>query len=223
LDGLEVGTLDPSSMEEAIGVLVRGMRDNPTHVAAFGQDPERRQRSLRRFFGTAFTVIGLHEHMIVARSEDGRVVGVLGMMPPGACLPGSVQQLRMLPALVRNGPRSAGRVMRWIGAWSEHDPAEGHWHLGPLVVDPHLQGRGVGGRLMQVFCAQVDAARDAAYLETDKEINVRFHERFGFGVIGEAKVLGITNYFMHRTGRRRVRTHQDPGPLKHYDNKGASR
>jgi hypothetical protein len=85
LDGLEVGALDPSSMEEAIGVLARGMRENPIHVAAFGQDPERRQRSLRRFFGAAFTVISLHEHMIVARSEDGRVVGVLGMMPPGAC------------------------------------------------------------------------------------------------------------------------------------------
>jgi hypothetical protein len=82
---LEVGALDPSSVEEALGVLVRGMRDNPTHVAAFGQDPERRQRSLRRLFGAAFTVIGLHEHMIVARSEDERVVGVLGMMPPGAC------------------------------------------------------------------------------------------------------------------------------------------
>jgi ribosomal protein S18 acetylase RimI-like enzyme len=202
LDRLEVGALDPSSVEEALGVLVRGMRDNPTHVAAFGQDPERRQRSLRYFFGAAFTVIGLHEHMIVARSEDERVVGVLGMMPPGACLPGSVQKLRMLPALLRNGPSSAGRVMRWIGAWSERDPAEGHWHLGPLVVDAHLQGKGVGGRLMQVFCAQVDAARDTAYLETDKEINVRFYERFGFGVIGEAKVLGMSTYFMQRTGRR---------------------
>jgi ribosomal protein S18 acetylase RimI-like enzyme len=55
---------------------------------------------------------------------------------------------------------------------------------------------------MQVFCAQMDAARDDAYLETDKPINVRFYERFGFRVIGEEEILGVTNYFMHRTATR---------------------
>ena len=73
-----------------------------------------------------------------------------------------------------------------------------HWHLGPLVVDTHLQGMGVGGRLMQVFCAQIDAAREDAYLETDKPENVTFYERFGFEVIGEQKVFGVINYFMLR-------------------------
>jgi ribosomal protein S18 acetylase RimI-like enzyme len=48
----------------------------------------------------------------------------------------------------------------------------------------------------------MDAARDDAYLETDKEINVRFYERFGFRVIGEESVLGVNNYFMRRTGTR---------------------
>ena len=198
LDGLEVGALDASEVGEAVGVVVRGMRDNPTHVAAFGEDQERRLRSLRRFFGAAFAVVGLHEHMLVARGEDGSIVGVMGMMPPGDCLPGPREQLRMLPVLLRIGPRSAGRVMRWMGVWSRRDPGERHWHLGPLALDAHLQGRGVGSRLMQIFCAQMDAARDDAYLETDKPENVRFYERFGFGVIGEEEMLGVRNWFMFR-------------------------
>jgi ribosomal protein S18 acetylase RimI-like enzyme len=119
-------------------------------------------------------------------------------MPPGECRPGFGGQLRMLPALLRCGPRSAGRTISWLGAWSKRDPGERHWHLGPLAVDAHLQGRGVGSRLMQIFCAQMDAARDDAYLETDKPENVRFYERFGFGVIGEEEMLGVRNWFMFR-------------------------
>ena len=38
LGGLEIGALDLSVMEEALGVISRGMRDNPIHVAAFGED-----------------------------------------------------------------------------------------------------------------------------------------------------------------------------------------
>jgi ribosomal protein S18 acetylase RimI-like enzyme len=141
-------------------------------------------------------------HTIVARDEEGVIVGVCGMMPPGGCRPDLGQQMLLLPTLLRMGPRPAAQVARWLGAWGKRDPEKRHWHLGPLAVDAPLQGLGVGGRLMQVFCAQMDAARDDAYLETDKEINVRFYERFGFRVIGEANVLGVNNYFMHRTGTR---------------------
>jgi ribosomal protein S18 acetylase RimI-like enzyme len=62
---------------------------------------------------------------------------------------------------------------------------------------------GIGSKLMRVFSAQMDAAGEDAYLETDKAINVRFYERFGFEVVGEEEVLGVTNYFMiRRAGRR---------------------
>ena len=202
LDGMEIGALDPSSMEEVLGVLSRGMRDNPLHVAAFGDDPEIRQHRFRRLMSAAFTLRDL-SHTLVARREDGVIVGVCGMIPPGECQPGLRQQLQILPSLLRLGPRSAGRVARWLGIWSKHDPDESHWHLGPLAVDAHLQGRGVGGRLMQVYCVQMDAAGDDAYLETDKPTNVRFYERYGFEVVGEEEVLGVTNWFMFRTGKRR--------------------
>jgi ribosomal protein S18 acetylase RimI-like enzyme len=195
LDWMEIGAFDPSEIEEVLGVLSRGMRDNPLHVAAFGEDPERRRWKFRRLMSAAFAVKEF-SHMLVARREDGVIVGVCGMMPPGNCLPDFAQRLRLLPAVLSIGPRVAGRAMRWMGVWQKHDPEERHWHLGPLAVDAHLQGMGVGSRLMQVFCAQMDSAREDAYLETDKPENARFYERFGFEVVGEQEVLGVTNYFM---------------------------
>lgn len=137
--------------------------------------------------------------MLVARTTGGQIAGLCNAMPPGQCLSSPSQQLRVLPSLLSNGPHAAGRAMCWLGLWTRRDPAERHWHLGPLAVDTHLQGMGVGSLLMQVFCAQMDAAREDAYLETDKAINVRFFcERFGFEVTGEEKVLGVTNWFMLR-------------------------
>ncbi len=198
LDELEVGALGAGDAGQVVGVLSRGMRDNPVHVAAFGDDPQRRKKSLHHLFGTAFGVMGLHKHMLAARSEDGTIVGVVGMMPPGECLPSPAEQLRMLPGMLRNGPRAAYRTMRWMGAWKKHHPEKQHWHLGPIAVDVGLQRRGVGSLLMEVFSAQVDASGVEAYLETVKPGNVRFYERFGFEVVGEQEVLGVPNWFMLR-------------------------
>jgi ribosomal protein S18 acetylase RimI-like enzyme len=140
--------------------------------------------------------------MLAARGPDGSILGVCGMMPPGRCQPGLVRQLRLLPALLALGPRSAGRTMSWLGAWSKHDPDEHHLHLGPVAVDVHLQGMGVGSLLMRAFCQRMDEAAEDSYLETDKEINVRFYEKFGFEVTGEDDVLGVRNWYMFRPSRK---------------------
>ena len=202
LDGFEVGALGPADAEQVVGVLSRGMRDNPLHVAIFGEDPGRRQERLRRLFGTAFHGMGWQKHMLAARSADGAIVGVCGILPPGNCLPTPAQQLRMLPGMLQNGPGATYRTLRWLGAWSKHHLEERHWHLGPIAVDAGRQRRGVGSLLMEVFCAQVDASGEVAYLETDKPGNVRFYERFGFEVISEQEVLGAPNWFMLRRPER---------------------
>ena len=202
LDWMEIGALGASEeIEEALDVTARGMRNNPLTIAAFGENPEQRRQRFRRFMGGAARALGWGPNMLVARGADGEIAGVCNMMPPGECLPSPSQQLRMLPSLLSNGPHTAGRTMRWLAAWTKRDPAKRHWHLGPLAVDAHLQGMGVGSRMMQVFCAQMDAACEDAYLETDKPENVRFYERFGFEVVGEQEVLGVTNYFVLRRGR----------------------
>ena len=82
--------------------------------------------------------------------------------------------------------------------WAQHDPAEPHWHLGPVAVDAPLQARGIGSMVMSECCARLDRARAVGYLETDKPTNVTFYEKFGFETTGSALVLNTPNWFMRR-------------------------
>ena len=203
-EALEIGVLPAPETAAAVGVVARGMRDNPLHIAAFGPDPHVRLRKYHLLMASAFAVKDF-SHTLVARRPDGTVVGVCGMMPPGNCVPRLGEKLRLLPRLLPLGPRSLARVLAWLGAWAKRDPAERHWHRGPLAVDLHLQGQGIGSKLLRVFCAQMDAAGEAAYLETDKPINVRLYERFGFSVVGKHDVIGVPNWFMLRKAHEKRR------------------
>ena len=113
------------------------------------------------------------------------------------------EKLRMMPRMARNvGVRPAFRVAAWLSEWSKLDPAEPHLHLGPIGVDPELQGRQIGRRLMERYCQTQDQAGIAGYLETDRPENVDFCRRFGFEVTATRPVLDVPNYFMCRRARR---------------------
>lgn len=205
---IEVRDLRPDEVPDAVGVLARGMRDNPLHVAAYGDDPERRLRCHARLMRGLFRASPAQEPICALRG--GALVGVTGVAPAGSCQPSTAQRLRLLPSLVALGPRTAARVGRWVSTWADHDPDEAHVHLGPLAVDADLQGQGIGSLIMDEHCRRLDAAGELGYLETDKAENVRFYERFGFEVTGEQPVLEIPNWFMRREpraggGERRAR------------------
>jgi GNAT superfamily N-acetyltransferase len=196
---LDIGDLGPDEVEEAVGVLARGMRDNPVHVAVFGPDPDRRVRMLLRMFGELFRV--LPTWSAIAARREGAIVGVAGHAENGACMPSTLQQLRLAPALVTAGPRTAVRAGRWMSDWSRRDPDEPHSHFGPFAVDSHLQGQGIGTVLLEEYCGRLDAGGELGYLETDKSENVRLYERHGFAVADEAEVVGVHNWFMRRPPR----------------------
>ncbi len=193
---LEISAMEHRDIGEVVDVIARGMRDNPTHVAALGDDPERRERRVHRIFSHVVPV--LDNPFLVARDGDGTILGVLGMAPPGRCQSSARQKARLTVGLLPLGPQALSRSLQWVGTWEQLDPAERHWHLGPVAVDAHLQGKGIGSQLLTVFCAQMDAAGADAYLETDKPENVRFYQQFGFEVSGQQAVIGVPNWFMLR-------------------------
>ncbi len=172
------------------------MQDNPPYVAIFGSDRSRRERGAKRFYAA---VLDAMTKSLSAAYIDGRVVGLLAADPPGACLPPLSKQLQMLPQLLRMGtPSELYRGLILVNALKRNDLKESHWHVGPIAVEPELQGKGIGGHLMQEFCTQIDREQEVAFLETEKNENVEFYKRFGFVVVGEDRPLDVTQWYMRR-------------------------
>lgn len=199
---LTMRDLQVSDLDEAVRVVSYSMRDNPMNVHAFGiEDVGQRALSLVRFFKPVLR--GLHKRgAIMGAFHDNALVGVCGMAPPGSCQPTLLETVNVLPSLVFGRPVGAVmRVLRWTGKWARRDPTRPHWHLGPVAVDPDLQGQGIGGAMLSAFCERMDQEHALSYLETDKLENVGFYQKFGFRVIEQAPVLGIPNWFMSRPPR----------------------
>jgi GNAT superfamily N-acetyltransferase len=174
------------------------MRDDPMHCAVFGADAAHRLDCLRRFFGALLPLMGRPP---LAAWDAGRLVGVLGQFPPGACRTKLGQQLRIALSLLGFDVGALWRLWRWAGASEARDLAVRHWHLGPVAVDAGRQGRGIGGQMLRAFCARRDGRGEVAFLETDKLASVRFYARGGFKLTARAEVFGVPNWWMHRAPR----------------------
>jgi GNAT superfamily N-acetyltransferase len=74
-----------------------------------------------------------------------------------------------------------------LGQMDEAHPRYPHWYLPWFGVDPALQGKGLGGELMQHCLQIVDQDHLPAYLETPNPRSIPFYERHGFEVTGEAR------------------------------------
>jgi ribosomal protein S18 acetylase RimI-like enzyme len=191
-----VTELDRHELKFAAGVVGRGFRDNPMTIAAFGEDSMLRMRGMERVM-SSYTAM-LKQPPLAARRGDW-VVGVCGLAPPETCQLPFLQQLRFMTTMMRCGPAATVRCIRIQLGWKKRDPGERHWHLGPVAVEPGLQGMSVGSQMLERFCVYMDDLGEMAHLETDKPENVRFYERFGFVTVEEAELLGYPNWFMRRT------------------------
>ena len=195
--------LNKNELEEGAMVVARGMRDNPANMRVFGlRDGAQRTAAMGRFFLPVLR--GLYQRgLILGAVRSNRLAGVCGMARPGFCQPSAVEKARILPAVViGNTMTTPFRMLSWAGEWARRDPPDWHWHLGPIAVEPELQGQGIGSAMLQAFCTLVDSFGANAYLETDKRRNIDLYQRFGFTVMDSAEVLGIPNWFMLRAANR---------------------
>ena len=138
----------------------------------------------------------------MAAVVGGCVVAVAGMAPPGGCIGafmGAGALDLMPPTVPPVGDPTRAHVF-WA-QWAAADLAVDHWHLGPVGVEPGLQGRGIGGAVMGAVCQWLDEGHHVAWLETDKPRNVRFYSGLDFEVAGESTILDVTTWYMRRDPR----------------------
>jgi ribosomal protein S18 acetylase RimI-like enzyme len=195
-DDLRVGTLASAEFDAAAALMARGMRDNPVLAAAFGLDPRRRAMIHRRLLSAY--MCENHQIEPIGVWRGGTLVASAAVAMRGSCRHTSTRAVRSLAEFAVIGPRTAGLTADWLAVWQEAHPYEPHVHLGPIAVDLHVQGQGIGTALMDEHCRRQDEEQIAGYLETDSAASVRFLERFGYQVVGEQPALGVPCWYMRR-------------------------
>jgi len=70
----------------------------------------------------------------------------------------------------------------------ESHPDEPHWYLPMIGVEPHSQGKGLGGDLMRHAVTRCDQEGVLAYLESSNPRNITLYKRHGFEVMREIKI-----------------------------------
>jgi ribosomal protein S18 acetylase RimI-like enzyme len=138
-----------------------------------------------------------------AFDETGRMLGAAVWAPPGAGQTSALPQLRMLPGIVRafRGRTRAGGEM--AERMAEHHPTEPHWYLAFIGTHPDARGRGFGHALLAPRLAHCDRTACPSYLESSKEQNIAYYERFGYDLTGELDLTdgGPPMWPMWRTPR----------------------
>jgi ribosomal protein S18 acetylase RimI-like enzyme len=200
---VEVRDLRPEELALAGGVAGRALADSPTFRWVAGHEPlPRVAQSLDVFVGFVEAMPPPQLGAFIGR----HVVGVCAAAPPDTCV-GVIAPPEWREPPTEIGP--PGHESRTRTIWSlfaTHDLSERHWHVGPVSVEPGLQGAGIGSAMLRVLCARMDEQGEIAWLETDKPDNVVFYRRHGFEVTEEVTLAGddgstFVNWFMRRDPR----------------------
>jgi GNAT superfamily N-acetyltransferase len=189
----------PHEAEAAASLIGKSFCNNPLFVRIFGSEkPLHRQEAIMRLYLTMLHRYLARDHVFGAFYQ-GTLAGAAVLIYPGNCRPPPVEKLQILHSLIiGNSARMTMGALQWLRFWVRHDPAETHWHIGPVVTDPGFQTLGIGTLLMKEVCRVIDAAKEVAHLEADTPEAVRFYSRFGFHITDEEVVHGVPTWFMSR-------------------------
>jgi ribosomal protein S18 acetylase RimI-like enzyme len=125
--------------------------------------------------------------------EDEEVQATVTLRPPGGIRVSGAALLRALaPFALEYGPGVIRRMLdvKRVYEALERRAAEGrpYWHVHMMAVHPELQGKGLGGRLLEEVLAGAVHGPERIVLTTHKAVNVRFYQRAGFRVTQEDSV-----------------------------------
>ena len=160
-------------------VLAEAFYDDPVCIWFVPQHGLRRRR-LERFFQLVSVERVALPHGEVRTSDDG--AGAALWMPPGSTDTSMLDELRLLPRIVRATGRGTRRVLRGVAAMDAVHPHEPHWYLPLLGVLPSRQGQGIGSALLRPVLERCDAEGVPAYLEATSPRNRELYLRHGFEV-----------------------------------------
>lgn len=178
---LAVGPLEDSRIREATRLLSRAFDHDPV-IGHFMRPGLRKRLAFPGFFRAALEAALPAEHVYQA-TTGSRLAAVAIWFPPDAPPAPDDANRRavraMMPALVCY-PRGTKQLLRGFARLEKHHPAEPHWYLAFVGVDPSVQSSGIGAQLLAPVLATADETAATCYLETPFPRTHPFYQRLGF-------------------------------------------
>src|SRR4051812_45757640 len=146
-------------------------------------DDSSRLRRLERSFAFYDTKLWLpHDLAFTTQNVAGGAI----WLPPEKWHLGPLQQLAMLPGMVRvAGMRAFPTLMRTLNLMESKHPREPHYYLPIIGIQPEWQGRGLGTALLRAMTERCDRERMPAYLEASSPRSRDCYQRVGFEATDE--------------------------------------
>jgi ribosomal protein S18 acetylase RimI-like enzyme len=179
--------------QQAAAVLARAFVDDPLVIAICNLPALERRKRMQWGFRVA-----LRSHCLAAQpawaimdsaAAPGGVVLVTRARAPAQAVAQS-DLLFTLRGFWHIGLRAGLRGFRAAQLIAVQAPPEPFTYLRTLAVDPELQGRGLGSRLVEQVLRAAPISLPV-YLETATERNLAFYARHGFECRGEFSCLGV--------------------------------
>lgn len=178
-------------------VLAKAFHEDPV-MSWLVPDETTRDRRQRTFYRAELH--HAHANGLVLTTDDH--AGAALWLAPKKWKLDTMTVVRHAPAMLRSFGRRIPKAIALQSAMEAVHPHEPHWYLAILGTDPHRQGLGVGAGLITGVTDRCDTTGIGAYLESSKEANVAYYQRFGFVVTGEVTMPdGPTLHSMWRDPR----------------------
>jgi len=175
---------------EAASALADAFHDYPVMRFILADAGDVYDERLDALIGSYVRAKVLRRHPILGLEEQGLVVGVATLSPPGEleAMPEILSEREALWELL--GPGGRARQEKLIEVWGRLEPSGPHYTLNMLGVRRAYAGTGYGRRLLDAVhdISSRDPASEGVILSTEDPKNVLLYEHFGYEVRSHERV-----------------------------------
>lgn len=177
---IQVKTAALSDRDRAIGAVVLGFSADPVARWSYPEPYD-----YLNFFPRVVDAFGGNALQHGSGYYVADFLGAALWLPPGV-QPREEEMTALLQQSI--AAHRQDEVFSLLEQMGNYHPAEPHWYLPFIGVDPTQQGKGYGGALMTHALVQCDRDKTPAYLESTNPRNVPLYQRHGFEVLGTIQV-----------------------------------
>jgi ribosomal protein S18 acetylase RimI-like enzyme len=192
--------LGEQHLDESARLLANAFRDDPVMHYFYPFDEQQANQCRLALLRFACQVRLDLEWPLIGIVEGTRVWGVAGISAPEKkSWPASLERhYKELEEVV--GTEALQRQEAYSDLVDRSRPAEPHYFVGVLGVDPEAQGRGYGRRLLDEAhrMSKSDPQSYGVWLDTENPKNVGFYEHLGYEVVAEVRLEELTIWCLYR-------------------------